>query len=349
MQRAGARCPRPGGVVTSAAASAPGKVVLCGEYAVLEGAPAICMAINRRARAVVTVTTADFQTVRTSGYIEGEWSFAADEKGNFKWIGDAPPAGGLELLREVWIGMDVNGSFDISLDTSEFLDADSGSKLGLGSSAALTVALVAALSHVTNRANDDAKNAADAHRRLQHGRGSGVDIAASLAGGVIEYRMQEAAPCRPKKWPNGLEYAILWSGLPSSTSKKLQRLDEARQSKESATSVSRLCDAAEATARCWSVGATAEILAGFDRYVEALMQFDVDHDVGIFDAGHRELTEAAAKRSVIYKPCGAGGGDTGVVFASDRKAVAEFAEFADQYGYRLLDLSLEASGVIVES
>ena len=113
--------------------------------------------------------------------------------------------------------------------------------------------------------------------------------------------------------------------------------------------MSRLCDAAEATARCWSVGATAEILAGFDRYVEALMQFDVDHDVGIFDAGHRELTEAAAKRSLIYKPCGAGGGDTGVVFASDRKAVAEFAEFADQYGYRLLDVSLEASGVIVES
>jgi hypothetical protein len=37
------------------------------------------------------------------------------------------------------------------------------------------------------------------------------------------------------------------------------------------------------------------------------------------------------------------------VFASDREAVAEFAEFADQYGYRLLDVSLEASGVIVES
>ena len=335
--------------MTSAAASAPGKVVLCGEYAVLEGAPAICMAINRRARAIVTVTAADFQTVRTSGYIEGGWSFAVDEKGNFEWIGDAPPAGGLELLREVWTGMDVNGSFDISLDTSEFLDADSGSKLGLGSSAALTVALVAALSKVTSSANVDGAHAADAHRRLQHGRGSGVDIAASLAGGVIEYRMQEASPCRPEKWPAGLEYAILWSGLPSSTSEKLQRLDEARHSKQSATSMSRLCDAAEETARCWSAGATAEILAGFDRYVEALMQFDVDHDLGIFDAGHRELAEAAAKRSLIYKPCGAGGGDTGVVFASDREAVAEFARFADQYGYRLLDVSLEASGVIVES
>ncbi len=257
--------------MTSVAASAPGKVVLCGEYAVLEGAPAICMAINRRARAVVTVTTADFQTVRTSGYIEGEWSFAVDEKGNFKWIGNAPPAGGLELLREVWAGMDVDGSFDISLDTAEFLDPGTGSKLGLGSSAALTVALVAALSNVTNRANDHATDAADAHRRLQHGRGSGADIAASLAGGVIEYRMQETASCRSETWPAGLEYALLWSGLPSSTSEKLQRLDYARHSKQSATSMSRLCDAAEATAKLWSAGATAELLAGFDRYVEALM------------------------------------------------------------------------------
>jgi phosphomevalonate kinase len=307
------------------------------------------MAIDRRARAEVTITAADHQIVRTSGYIEGEWSFAANEKGNFEWIGDAPPAGGLELLREVWTGMDVNGSFDISLDTSEFLDPVSGSKLGLGSSAALTVALVAALSRVTNRADDDATDAADAHRRLQHGRGSGVDIAASRAGGVIEYRMQEVTPCRPEQWPAGLEYALLWSGSPSSTSEKLQRLDEARHRRESATSMSRLCDAAEATARCWSTGATAELLAGFDRYVEALMQFDVDHDLGIFDAGHRELSEAAAKRSLVYKPCGAGGGDTGVVFASDREAVAEFAKFADQYGYRLLDVSLEASGVIVKS
>ena len=90
------------------------------------------------------------------------------------------------------------------------------------------------------------------------------------------------------------------------------------------------------------------MLDEFGRYVDALMQFDVDHDLDIFDAGHKELSEAAAKRKVVYKPCGAGGGDSGVVFATNRDAVAEFVGFAGERGYRLLDVSLEARGVILE-
>jgi len=307
------------------------------------------MAIDKRARAEVSIAAADYQTVRTSGYIDGQWKFSANQDGIFEWIGDGPPEGGLDLLHEVWAGMGISGNFDISLDTSEFIDPVSGSKLGLGSSAALTVALITAFSNVTERAGVDARNAAEAHRRLQHGQGSGADIAASLAGGVIEFRMQDEAFGRPMTWPVGLEYALLWSGLPTSTSEQLQKLDEARRSMGSPASITRLCEAAEATASCWANGGTTDLLAEFHRYVNALMQFDVDHDLGIFDAGHKELVEAAAERKVVYKPCGAGGGDSGVVFATDREAVAEFANFAGHCGYRLLDVSLEASGAILEN
>lgn len=333
----------------SVVASAPGKIVLCGEYAVLDGAPAICMAINKRAQAEVRVAEADFQTVRTSGHINGEWTFSAGKDGAFDWIGDEPPGGSLDLLREVWTTMGIDGKFDVRMDTAEFVDPVGNVKLGLGSSAALTVALVTALCHETHRAEDAAADAAEAHRRLQHGRGSGVDIAASLAGGVIEYRMQGSGVCRPISWPTGLEYALLWSGRPASTSEKLKKLDEARRGGKSETSVARLCDASEATALCWSTGETTELLATLHRYNDALMQFDVDHDLGIFDAGHQELAKAAAKRSLVYKPCGAGGGDTGIVFATDKEAVAEFTDLAGENGYQLLDVSLEASGVVLEN
>ena len=93
----------------------------------------------------------------------------------------------------------------------------------------------------------------------------------------------------------------------------------------------------------------AELLAEFHRFVDVLRQFDVDHDLGIFDAGHRELADAAAERNVVYKPCGAGGGDTGIVFATDKQAIANFTDFAGEGGFQLLDVSLEQRGVLFEN
>ncbi len=53
-------------------ASAPGKVVLSGEYAVLDGAPAIGMAINRRARVQVTDISGDINRVSGRGHSDAE-------------------------------------------------------------------------------------------------------------------------------------------------------------------------------------------------------------------------------------------------------------------------------------
>ena len=52
----------------SVIASAPGKVILCGEYAVLDGAPAICMAVDRRARVEITEIDGDISDVSAPGY-----------------------------------------------------------------------------------------------------------------------------------------------------------------------------------------------------------------------------------------------------------------------------------------
>jgi phosphomevalonate kinase len=284
------------------------------------------MAINRRARVKVGAVDTDYHTVRTIGHLDGEWRFRTDRNGSFEWIGSEPPAGGLDLLQQVWKTTGINGEFDIKLDTGEFLDSVSHSKLGLGSSAALTTALVTALFDVTNNPGDAGMQAVKAHRLFQQGRGSGVDIAASLNGGIIEYRMQE-----------------------SGVGEKLGKFDEGYRNGSSGASIARLIDASEVTAKTWVAGSVAELLAEFRRYVDVLKQFDVDHDLGIFDAGHRELADAAAARNVVYKPCGAGGGDTGVVFATDRQAIADFTDLAGEGGFQLLDVSLEERGVLFEN
>jgi phosphomevalonate kinase len=329
--------------VTTVIASAPGKIVLCGEYAVLDGAPAVCMAIDRYARVEVSPAVRECITVRTRGHTSHEWKAPVAEGVNVRWSEDVP-----ELLLEAWNVVAPGRPFDVDLDTDEFFDPVSGSKIGFGSSAALTVALVCALL----RASDDPRDATVlshlAHRRLQHGQGSGVDVATSIRGGVIEYRKRNSGTSRVVRWPAGLEYGVLWSGREASTSDKLTKLGGARRG-SAAASAARLCDLSESVATIWSAGNTNAILDALRRYVDVLMRFDIDHGLGIFEAGHGALAEAAKARNLVYKPCGAGGGDIGMIFASGKMPVEEFAQLAGERGFQYMDVALDANGVIVES
>ena len=53
--------------------SAPGKVILSGEYAVLDGAPAVVMAVDRRARVSVSAGSGDWHRVSAPGLFEGDF------------------------------------------------------------------------------------------------------------------------------------------------------------------------------------------------------------------------------------------------------------------------------------
>ena len=125
------------------------------------------------------------------------------------------------------------------------------------------------------------------------------------------------------------------------TSTKLHKLEATAHTGDTTTS---LVSAAEDIAAVWSAGAVERIMDSIGRYVEALQQFDVDHDLGIFDAGHGALVEVATGHDVVYKPCGAGGGDIGVVFASNEESVSEFCEAAKAHQFVQLDLEPDARG-----
>ncbi|MBT8088399.1 MAG: hypothetical protein KJO46_10195 [Gammaproteobacteria bacterium] len=312
-------------------ASAPGKVVLCGEYAVLGEAPAICMAVDRRARADIKPFDRDWHRIEAPGYSDIEGRFLMRPDG-IEWLQGENEFGLVDAVFEV-IKPAPATSLSIELDTREFLDSASGDKLGLGSSAALTVALTAAI-----KCNADVLGASlKAHRHFQKGSGSGIDVATAVQGGLIEYRRRDAK-ITPLSWPAGLHYRLLWSGTSSNTGEQLSRY-AAAENKESRVLLDR---AAEGMAQAWRSG--LRVMDAFPAYIEILRQFSVDHDLGIFDAGHDQLVTDAAAAGLVYKPCGAGGGDIGILLGSSTAALDEF--IAD--GRQSLECELEPVGVSLE-
>jgi phosphomevalonate kinase len=326
-------------VTRAVVASAPGKIVLSGEYAVLDGAPAIGMAVDRRARAVIADVDGDVSRVRAPGYTDETGRFETTD-GDLRWHDGQSVFG---IVDSVWRATDAlqAGGRIIDLDTSEFIDATRCRKIGIGSSAALTVALTAAVKASTD-IGIIMTIAQRAHADLQGGAGSGVDIACSLRGGLIDYRM-EGASATPLDWPDGLSYRVIWTGVAASTRDKLSKLN-AGISKPSRV---RLVSASEDMASAWHSGDVDQILKEYRGYNEHLRQFSVDHELGIFDAGHDELWVAANEADLTYKPCGAGGGDVGVLLGTDDVVLDSFIDKLAS-NYALLDCKLSYVGAMIE-
>jgi len=296
-------------------ASAPGKIVLSGEYAVLSGAPAVCMAVEVRARATVSDSPDGQCHVSTPGLV-GTGSYAVI----------AAVCDGTRPARVV------------ELDTSAF--SLQATKIGIGSSAAVTVALAAALAESV----DVFAQALRAHAALQGGVGSGIDVAAAVHGGLIQYDMPSRNVVE-LDWPDGLETRVLWSGVPANTGAKLEKLAE-QAIRPSRAALTR---AAGEIAEAWRSGDADKVLAGYPNYIEALRQFSIDHDLGIFDAGHDQLTDAAMAGNLVYKPAGAGGGDIGVLFGRAAADLDRFIAANESVIHAVVPCVMDPVGVRLES
>ena len=296
-------------------ASAPGKIVLSGEYAVLWDAPAVSMAVNRRAVATAAPSEDGECHLLTPGF-EGMERYR---------VLDALLGGERPAMR-------------YTLDTSAFFE--DGRKTGIGSSAALTVALAAAI----NASTDVLETAMAAHHDLQAGLGSGVDVATAVHGGLIEFT-RGAGRVRELGWPAGLALRVIWTGVPASTGDKLARLAAAA----SGPSRSALLLAAPRMRDAWRSGDADSVLAEYVPYIGVLRQFSIDHDLGIFDAGHEELTDAAMVDGLVYKPAGAGGGDIGVLFGRSDDELEAFLQRHAQLVTGVLDCRLDPAGVRLET
>jgi phosphomevalonate kinase len=96
---------------------------------------------------------------------------------------------------------------------------------------------------------------------------------------------------------------------------------------------------------------TSQDAGGFMRqlraYAVALRALDDTARLGIYSDAHRQLSDLGNDTGVVYKPCGAGGGDLGMAFANDAATIESFERAARAAGFRRLPVELDEHGITV--
>ena len=317
-------------------ASAPGKIVLSGEYAVLAGAPALVATVDRRVICRLAVRHA------------GGWRFtgqgvAYDQTLPKAAVFQAPAATIAGVARQAIAADAAPEHLHVVVDSSACYLG--GQKLGIGGSAAMVVALATALGALRKEPPRLAKLIA-IHTALQGG-GSGLDVAAAFTGGVIRYQNHRAVRVR---LPSGLKHLAVFCGEGTATAERLATFNAWRGSGTPGP-LRRLADAAAAAAAGTD---DAEVfVTRFGGYAVALADFDEDAKLGIFGRRHRRIGELAAGAGVRYKPCGAGGNDIGLALATSERAMMDFHRLvsvvgrSDHLDFEPIALSLASAGVRV--
>jgi len=345
----------------SLAVSAPGKVVLIGEYAVLAGAPALVMAADRRAAVRLRRTAQPPSVVHSRGGANATTQYRFDDHTTARRAGPALPL--IEaILNELAEELDLAGAppFVADVDTSAFIERSANGpehKLGLGSSAALTVAFASALAEYTGRLKGQEQcwisRLISVHRRFQNGRGSGLDIAASLSGGVISYRMNGAVDrptVAPRRLPDSFHVLAIWAGHSASTEAALERLEQWRSEEPAAhrNALSELSEIATAADDAVNAGDGGRLLATMASYGDALRRFGAASGIDIYSAAHQRIAALAREQDAVYKPCGAGGGDIGVACSDDVASLAALRQSIEDAGFRTLALAVDPVGLQVQ-
>lgn len=336
--------------MTIVRASAPGKAVLSGEYVVLDGAPAVCVALNRRVFVTISENSRNVHCVTAPGLAHGEHCFDADVAGSLRWK-DPADADVFKLFELVWrkFSLASQPGMSIRIDSNVFMHPESKQKLGLGSSAAVAAALSTALNACSPGSADISDLVRAAHFDFQNGQGSGADVATSLHGGVIQFSNKSATSPVPLTWPAGLFCKFFYSGISASTAQHIERYQSVQHSANAEQSKYDLQESAKVVAASWDGADGRDLLQTIRSYVDALRQFSDDFDLEVFAAGHAEMVSLASKHDVVYKPCGAGGGDIGVAFSKDESLLGNFCNEARTLNFETLDVAPDWRGASIET
>lgn len=330
---------------------APGKLYVAGEYAIVQPERvAVIVAVNKFIH--VKLTLADGEgTIRTRGghFAPIVWRHV-DGVPVFDAVREDYAANAITTIEK----LRAERSFEARLydiEISSELVEDDGRKYGLGSSAAITVAIIDAVAQLygIELSRLDVYKLAMISVVRREPKASGGDIAAAVLRGWVLYRSPERAKIREfaernsvtstlqsSVWdevcmvqlpPARADFLVGWTGTPAST--------EHAVSKVTSRSRTRAGVASQAVTELFkSSDAMVKSLVGHLRAGESIAH-DIRQARSILNALEREtgvvietpllkhLADCAENCGGVGKSSGAGGGDCGIAFMPEGSDHAE--------------------------
>jgi len=317
--------------------SAPGKLMLLGEHAVVYGRPCIVTAIDQRIHVEIE------RTENTTLVIEAPDVDIAGYEKSIETLGSGNiPKGAMFVeyaVQKFYAKYPCVGGVRVSV-SSAF-----SSQIGFGSSSASTVCVIRALAEIYGKKLLAKQIFAIAHQAVLEiqGSGSGFDVAAALYGGTL-YFVAGGKTVEPLKVSN-IPLVVGYTGVKADTSGLLGEV--AKKMKEQPEKVTRIYDA---IAKLVNDAKTKMIEGDWER-VGKLMDFNQDYlrDLGVSSQKLESLI-VAAKQAGAWgaKLSGAGGGDCMIALAADdkRKAIESAIESA---GGQVIHISSSSQGVRVDA
>ncbi|WP_420855424.1 phosphomevalonate kinase [Virgibacillus indicus] len=354
----------------------PGKLMIAGEFAVLEPHHNLAvMAVDRFVYATLEQGSTNRLTLQDFKLIDLNWNYenkavrVFSEDGRVRFV-EAAMTIALNYLHEQGITPEP-----FSLTIKSELDDASGIKYGLGSSAAVVTSVITAVLKKYLHKNPEAelifKLASIAHVKTQ-GNGSGADVAASSYGGILEYSSFQAEWLREayqntatltelleKEWiyfsvqpitlPENIYVCIGWTGKPASTAKLVDEI--LKMKVDNPEAFREFLDASEIAVEKFTKGMKSAniplLLEGVRENRHALASAGDNANVAIETPLLTKLCDLAEQYGGAGKPSGAGGGDCGIAFMPSKEEADQLMHAWSEAGIKPLPIHVNKAGAIV--
>jgi len=345
----------------------PGKMILIGEYGVLEGGKSVVMAVDRFCHITIKPSRFKDNILHSPTLNIGDLHFRIDKQKTIEFKDELT-----EILREKLVFFirtieiflkevqttDNLPKLEISIDTGQFFNTQAKGKLGLGSSAALSTGLVHGLLFAWRESNGNTVSPRELfdlshkiHYLSQENKGSGIDIAASCFGGVINFQKKTSIKIKKLRVPEELIILPVWSGVSESTRDLVEKVSKFKvQNPSDYRTIMENLQLLSEKAIDLIIGENIPAFLNICReFFLSLKKLGIESKADIISQPHQEIADIAFSQGAVYKPSGAGGGDIGLIMTNSRKIADTVSDYILRSKFQLLNLNIAKKGSSIES